>query len=69
MNNKEKNIEKDIKEIMDYIKDLKEVLEILKEKAYLYVNDVNKDVKSIQINITTCDDRFKQIEEWLDNEI
>lgn len=46
-------------------KDL-EVLDILKENAHLYVNNVNKDVKSIQITITTCNDNFNKVEEWLD---
>lgn len=41
------------------------ILDILKERAYLYVNEVNKDVKSIQINITTCDDNFGEVEVWL----
>lgn len=45
----------------------KETLDILKENAHLYVNDVNKDVKSIQINITTCNDNFNKVEEWLEN--
>ena len=52
--------------IQDILKRLK-MLEILKENANLYVNDVNKNVKSIQINITTCDDNFNKVEEWLND--
>lgn len=48
------------------LKDL-EVLDILKENAHLYVHNVNKDVKAIQINITTCNDNFNKVEEWLSN--
>lgn len=58
------NISLTPEQVEELIKDL-EVLEILKEKAHLYVNNVNKDVKSIQISITTCDDRFDKVEEWL----
>ncbi len=60
-----KQCEQDIKDYEGILKNL-EVLDILKENATL--NIVNKDVKSIQITITTCDDRFQQIEEWLNNE-
>ena len=54
--------------LIDKVKKQKKILEILKENAHLYVNDINKEVKSIQINITTCDDNFNKVEEWLDNE-
>ena len=46
------------------LKDL-EVLEILKGNAKLYVSNINKEVKYIQISITTCDNRFDKVEEWL----
>lgn len=59
--------EEEIKLYLELKQDLK-VLDILKENAHLYVNDVNKDVKSIQINITTCNDNFNKVEGWLENE-
>jgi len=55
-------------ELWNEIKKDLEILEILKENAILYVNDINKNVKSIQINITTCDYNFNKVEEWLNNE-
>ena len=48
-------------------KDL-EILDILKENATLYIYDVNKEVKSIQITITTCNDGFDKVEGWLNEE-
>lgn len=48
------NIEKDL-----------EILEILKGNANLFVNNINKEVKYIQISITTCDNRFNKVEGWL----
>ena len=66
---------KDAEEMVDCIETLQEALEqkekqnkildILKENATLYINDINKEVKSIQINITTCDDNFNKVEKWL----
>lgn len=45
-----------------------EILEILKENAILNIDSNNKDVQSIQINITTCNERFNQVKEMLDND-
>ena len=69
---------KDAEEMVDCIETVQEaldqkekqdkILSILKENAIKYVNEINKDVKSIQITITTCDDNFNKVEEWLDNE-
>ena len=66
------DIVKAINEMFEFIKELRVeiqkqdmILEILKENVHLYVNNVNKDVKAIQITITTCDDNFNKVEEWL----
>lgn len=52
----------------NYLDDIKkdlEILDILKGNANLYVSDINKEVKYIQISITTCDNRFEKVEGWL----
>lgn len=48
-------------------KDL-QILEILKKKAYYYSVNENPKVASIEIHITTLDETFDKVEEWLDDE-
>lgn len=54
-----------VRECYNAIADDLEILEILKENANLYVSEFNKEVKYIQISITTCDKRFEKVEGWL----
>lgn len=49
------------------LKDL-EILELLKKKAYFYSINENPKVASIQINVTTLDDNFDKVEEWVNND-
>lgn len=63
------NIEKDINEIMEYIKDLKEenrkqkeILEIFKDNLYTLDEDI------LMNRIFACEKENKIIKEWLDND-
>ncbi len=58
---------KDLEYYNQVLKDL-EILEILKKKAYFYSINKNPKVASIEIHITTLDDNFNEVEEWLEND-